>query len=218
MNIPIKAVIFDKDGTLFDTERVFMRAWRLAADELSVPDIATTSRECTGKTLHDIGIYWAAKYPDIPFDDYITRRQYHFGKIIQEEGLPMKAGTMEILAYLKEKGIKIALATSSTYEEASHHLNLSGIMPYFDAIVTSDMVKRGKPHPEPYLLAAEKLGVDPLYCIGVEDSINGVKSIHAAGMRAVMIPDMIPPTDEVRSLWWRECESLTELMEVIKQT
>ena len=90
-------------------------------------------------------------------------------------------------------------------------------MPYFEAIVTSDMVENGKPAPDPYLLAASKLGVKPAYCIGVEDSINGVKSIHAAGMRAVMIPDMIPPTDEVRGIWWMACESLLQLMEVIKQ-
>ncbi len=213
----IKAVIFDKDGTLFDTERVFMRAWRLAAEELNVPDIATTSRECTGKTIPDIAIYWAAKYPHIPFDDYITRRQNHFRHIIETEGLPMKKGTPEILAYLKDAGIKIALATSSYWEEAFDHLTKSGLMPYFDAIVTSDMVTNGKPAPDPYLLAASKLGVDPADCIGVEDSINGVKSIHAAGMRAVMIPDMIPPTDEVRSIWWMECSSLTELLEVIRR-
>lgn len=217
MNTPIKAVIFDKDGTLFDTEKVFLRAWRLAADELGVPDIDATVRDCTGKTIPDIGIYWAEKYPTIPFDDYITRRQNHFKRIIEEEGLPMKAGAREILTYLKEVGVKIALATSSMHEEAFDHLTRSDLMPYFEAIVTSDMVENGKPAPDPYLLAASKLGIEPAYCIGVEDSLNGVRSIYNAGMRAVMIPDLIPPTDEVRALLWKECESLIHLTEEIKQ-
>ena len=130
----------------------------------------------------------------------------------------MKEGTLEILTYLKEAGVKIALATSSMHEEAFDHLTRSDLMPYFEAIVTSDMVENGKPAPDPYLLAASKLGIEPAYCIGVGDSINGVKSIYAAGMRAVMIPDMIPPTEEVRKLWWMKCHSLTELLEVLQET
>lgn len=217
MNTPIQAVIFDKDGTLFDTEKVFMRAWKLAAAELNVPDIEPTVRDCTGKTIPDIAIYWAAKYPTIPFEDYLPRRQHHFHAIIDAEGVPVKDGAMAILAYLKGRGVKIALATSAGHAEAVQHLTQSGLMPYFDAIVTSDMVEHGKPAPDAYLLAASKLGVEPAFCIGVEDSLNGVKSIHAAGMRAVMIPDMIPPTEEIRGLLWRECQSLDALREELER-
>ena len=82
--MPIRAVIFDKDGTLHDTEQVFARAWRLAADEFGVPDMDTTITDCTGRTLPDIATYWNAKYPDIPFDVYIPRRQYYFNAIITD--------------------------------------------------------------------------------------------------------------------------------------
>ena len=85
----IKAVIFDKDGTLHDTEKIFVEAWSLAAQELSVPDIESTVQDCTGMPLQDIARYWAVKYPTIPFEDYIARRQYHFERLTAD-GVPVK--------------------------------------------------------------------------------------------------------------------------------
>ena len=104
-HLPIKAVIFDKDGTLHDTEKVFLAAWKRAAEDLDIPDIENTVRDCTGVNLPDTAVYWAKKYPDVPFEVYLARRQYHFDEIVRD-GVPVKAGAMELLTYLREGGVR----------------------------------------------------------------------------------------------------------------
>ena len=214
-NQSIKAVIFDKDGTLHDTEKVYLKAWTLAANELNVPDIEATVRDCTGTTIPWIAEYWAKKYPDIPFDDYLPRRQYHYFHIL-EAGVPVKEGAHELLTYLKARGYKIGMATSTPWDTVAEHLARTGMTDYFDTVVTGDMVQNGKPAPDIYLLAAERLGVDPAECIGVEDSLNGVRSIHAAGMRAIMIPDLVKPTAEVEALAWRKLDCLMDILPLLE--
>ncbi len=213
----IKAIIFDKDGTLHDTEKVFEQAWRLAADELHVPDIEVTVRDCTGMPLPAIAVYWANKYPTISFDDYLPRRQYHFNRIVAD-GIPVKKGAYDLLHYLNEHGYRVGMATSTGEKDAMEHLRRTDMVKYFhkDAIITGDMVQNGKPAPDIFLLAAARLGVDPSECIGVEDSINGVRAIHAAGMRPVMIPDIVMPTPEIEPLVWRRLTDLFALISLLE--
>ena len=214
-NQSIKAIIFDKDGTLHDTEKVYLEAWTLAAKELNVPDIASTVRDCTGTTIPWIAEYWAKKYPDIPFEDYLPRRQHHYFRIL-EDGVPVKEGARELLTYLKARGYRIGMATSTPWDTVKDHLERTDMMGYFDTIVTGDMIEHGKPAPDIYLLAAERLGVDPADCIGVEDSPNGVRSIHAAGMKAVMIPEMVGPTPEVEALVWKQLAEISEMIPLLE--
>ena len=108
----IKALIFDKDGTLHDTEKVYEKAWMLAAEELNVPDMETTIRDCTGTTIPWIAAYWAEKYPTIPFEDYLPRRQFHYFRLLTQ-GIPVKEGAYEVLDYLKAHGYGIGMATST---------------------------------------------------------------------------------------------------------
>lgn len=211
----IRAVIFDKDGTLHDTERLFRIAWRRAAEDLSVPDIETTLRDCTGRSLSGIADYWAEKYPEIPFATYLPVRQKYFHAMLTD-GVPVKEGAMQLLAYLKSNDYRLAVATSSPYAEAMDHLARSGMAAYFDAVIGGDMIEHGKPAPDVYLMAAERLGVDPAACVGVEDSINGIRSVHAAGMRPVMVPDLMQPTPEIREILWAECKTLTEMIDVLR--
>ena len=211
----IRAIIFDKDGTLHDTEKVYLQAWKAAAAELGVPDIEATVRDCTGTTIPWIAEYWAKKYPDIPFEAYLPRRQhYYFG--ILEQGVPVKEDAHEVLAYLKAHGYKVGMETSTQWDTVKEHLARTGMTEYFDTVVTGDMIEHGKPAPDIYLLAAERLGVDPAECIGVEDSMSGVRSIHAAGMRPVMIPDLIAPTQEIETLLWKKCSSLAEIIPLLE--
>lgn len=215
-NTPIKAVIFDKDGTLHDTEKVYLRAWKAAAAELNVHDIEATVRDCTGTTIPWIAQYWARKYPDIPFEDYLPRRQhYYFG--ILEQGVPVKEGAHEVLSYLKAHGYKVGMATSTPWNTVKDHLERTGMTQYFDTVVTGDMIENGKPAPDIYLLAAERLGVDPANCVGMEDSMSGVRAIHAAGMRAVMIPDLVEPTPEVEALAWKKLSCLLDIIPLLEE-
>ena len=216
-NPPIKAVIFDKDGTLHDTEKVFHKAWRLAAEKLHIPDIEQTVRDCTGVNLPDTAVYWGEKYPDIPFDVFLASRQQYFNEIVRD-GVPVKAGAVELLTYLTNHGYRVGMATSTPFDTVMEHLDRTNMTRFFapEAIVTGDMVTRGKPHPEIFLKAAARLEVDPALCIGVEDSLNGIRSVHAAGMRAVMVPDLTPPTAEVEGMIWRVCGELLELIPILE--
>ena len=213
----IKAIIFDKDGTLHDTEKVFGQAWRLAAEELGVPDIETTLHDCTGMALPAIAEYWAKKYPDIPFSEYLPRRSCHFDRIL-EDGVPVKPGAYELLDYLTAHGYRIGIATSTERVDTMSHLARTDMLKYFDenAIITGDMVKNGKPAPDIYLMAAARLGVDPAACIGVEDSNNGVRAIHAAGMRPIMIPDVVEPAEDAKALAWHRASCLLELIPILE--
>jgi len=211
----IKALIFDKDGTLHDTEKVYEQAWKAAAEELNVPDMESTIRDCTGTTIPWIAEYWAEKYPTIPFEDYLPRRQFHYFRLLTQ-GIPVKEGAYKVLDYLKAHGYRIGMATSTPWDTVKEHLERTDMLSYFDTVVTGDMIRNGKPAPDIYLLAAERLSVDPADCIGVEDSLNGVRAVAAAGMRAVMIPDLIPPTPEVEAVVWRMLTEITELIPLLE--
>lgn len=213
-NAPIRGVIFDKDGTLHDTERVFFRAWHIAAEEMGVPDIDPTIRHCTGMTLPDIGRFWAEKYPDIPFEPYIQRRNRLFGEMVAKE-VPVREGAPKLLQTLKARGYRLGLATSTGEAVATDHLHRTGMLELFDGLAFGDQVENGKPAPDIYLLAARRMGLSPAVCAGVEDSLNGIRSIHAAGMRPIMTPDLIPPTEEIRPLLWHICDKLTDILDFL---
>ena len=212
----VKALIFDKDGTLHDTERVFHDAWRLAAKDMRVPDIETTIRDCTGRNLQDIGQYWEAKYPDIPFAAYYALRTRYFDQLT-EQGIPVKEGAVQLLKTLRERGYLLALATSTGRKTAMEHLRRTGMEGLFDAMIFGDMVQRGKPAPDIYLTAAGALGLSPEECVGVEDSPNGVLSVHNAGMRAIMVPDLTAPTPAIEAMLWARCDCLLDILRVLDE-
>lgn len=212
----VKALIFDKDGTLHDTERVFHDAWRLAAKDMRVPDIETTIRDCTGRNLQDIGQYWEAKYPDISFTDYLALRTRYFDQLT-EQGIPVKEGAVQLLKTLRERGYLVALATSTERKTAMEHLRRTGMEGLFDAMVFGDMVQRGKPAPDMYLTAAGALGLPPAVCVGVEDSPNGIRSVYNAGMRAIMVPDLTAPTPAIEALLWAKCDCLSDILRVLDE-
>ena len=129
----------------------------------------------------------------------------------------VKEGAHEVLSYLKSHGYKIGMATSTPWDTVEDHLARTDMAKYFDTIVTGDMIENGKPAPDIYLLAAERLGVDPAACIGVEDSMSGIRAVHAAGMRPVMIPDLIQPTPEVEAMLWKRLTCLSELIPLLRE-
>ncbi len=213
----IKAVIFDKDGTLHDTEQVYHRAWRAAAERTGVPNIMEFVALCTGTNAHQTAVLWQDFYGDAyDFASFWALRDEIYDSIIEKEGLPVKAGAYELLDYLRDNGYKIALATSTNAPRVERHLVMSDMKKYFDAVVTGDTVPNGKPAPDIFLRAAERLGVDAADCMGVEDSFNGVRAVHAAGMYTVMVPDMIAPTAEILGLCDACPSMLTDIIPIIE--
>lgn len=127
----------------------------------------------------------------------------------------MKPGVVELLDFLKDQKIPMALATSTGRERTLRRMEMTGLGPYFSAIITGDQVVHSKPDPEIYQLACRALGTDPAHTIAIEDSRNGILSAHAAGMKVIMVPDMIPPTPELDALLFQRCASLLEVRDFL---
>ncbi|MBI4920225.1 MAG: HAD family phosphatase [Devosia nanyangense] len=194
------AVVFDMDGTLLDTELVFKSIVFEVTAGLGFEmtdnvhgQMVGSSHEATNRLLVEA---YGVAFPYEMFDAE-CRRIMH-GRMAQS--VPVKAGVPELLRELKARRIPMAVATSSRAPHALTHLGTAGLLDMFQAIVTRDDVVHPKPHPEPYLTAARHLGVTPQSCLAIEDSHSGVRAAHAAGMQTVMVPDLVPPTDEVRAL------------------
>jgi len=214
----IKAVIFDMDGTLFDTESVYANAWRAAGKELNFAPIEEAIAACTGRNAKDTRQFFEDHYKElISYDEFMAVRTKYYDAKIEEIGVPIKPGVVELLDYLKANHIGVALATATRMVRTQENMERTGLGHYFDVLVTGDMVEHGKPHPETFLTAAEKLGVHPTECMGVEDSFNGVRAIRAAGMVTVMVPDVTPPTPEIEALLDFKCDTLCDLIPIIKQ-
>ena len=126
----------------------------------------------------------------------------------------MKNGVKEILKFGRENGIRIALATSSSRDYAMHCLKDAGIDTCFDGIVCGDMVSHSKPNPEIYLRACELVGVDPKDAVAFEDAPAGIEAAYRAGMKVVMVPDLVQPTEKVKSMLWGQWETLSEVLEM----
>jgi HAD superfamily hydrolase (TIGR01509 family) len=205
---PFQAVIFDMDGTLLDTESVFKTIVYEVCTELGFEmteavhlSMVGGSHERTNQLLVEA---YGVAFPYAMFDErcrVIMRERSH-------GGVPVKPGAREFVSELRERGIPTAVATSSRQPHAQHHLGAAGLLDLFDTIVTRDDVANPKPHPEPYLTAAKRLGIDPLQCLALEDSFSGVRAAHAAGMQTIMVPDLVHPSEDIRALGIAVMESL----------
>lgn len=196
----IYGAIFDMDGLLFDSEAVYQRKWREAASELgiSLPEAFTMEISGTSgqRTLDVIGKFFGDAEDPQKIRLEVRRR-------VTEElmvHVPEKKGLHEILDFFRERKIPMAVASSSSMESIKHHLHVTGIREYFSQIACGQEVEHGKPAPDIFLLAAKKLGVPAGKCLVFEDAVNGIRAADAAGAIPVMIPDLVQPTDEIRTL------------------
>ena len=213
----LRGVVFDMDGVLFDTEKIYDEAWLEAARRLRIPNIEPAIIACKGVNGAFARAYFATDYPQVDYDAFERIASECFEEIVEARGLPEKPGLHEILDFLQGAGIPVALATSTGRERCLRHLAKSGVEPYFRAVVAGDQVAHGKPAPDIYLAACAALGLNPADCVAVEDSYNGIRSAHAAGLRAVMVPDLLPPTEEMRDLAWRVLDSLNDLATALEK-
>ena len=196
----MKAIVFDMDGVLFDTERIYFEAWYKVASEMDL-DVSEVLTLCAGHNNADITAIFNEYYDGkVAYEEFGPRKNAAFRQIIAERGLPEKEGLHEIMEFLKENGYRIALATSTRREAAESHLRQAGILQYFDVLTTGDMFVHGKPDPEIYSTACKLLGSDPARTYAVEDSYPGLESAHRAGLQPIMIPDQFPPTEYTSSI------------------
>ena len=205
---PFQAVIFDMDGTVLDTESVFKTIVFEVCTDLGFEmtdavhtSMVGSSHERTNQLLVEA---YGMAFPYTQFDERCRISMHER----THAGVPVKTGARELLAELRERNIPTAIATSSRSPHAHKHLGAVGLLDMFATIVTRDDVIHPKPHPEPYLTAAARLGIDPLQCLALEDSPSGVRAAHAAGMQTIMVPDLVHPSAEIRALGIAIVESL----------
>ena len=213
------ALVFDMDGLLLDTERIALRAFEEACREAGWPDPdLDVYARCIGGTGADEGAILRAGYgPDFPWEAVRDGwwRRYH--EHVEHRAVPVKPGVTELLSYCVDSGLPCALATSTRAALAQTKLSLAGLDGYFPVRVTGDMVRRGKPDPEPYLSAAERLGAQPERCWAFEDSTNGVRSAFAAGCAVFQVPDLVEPPPELRRLGHTVLESLYDAIDELRE-
>lgn len=213
----VSGIIFDMDGVLIDSEIQSNEGWLWAAGQLGVDmpmwlidSFKGAPVELCCKFFDDYykGVidYWEAK----------ELRTQHVYKIRETEGIPVKKGVKDIFEYIRNNGLKCAVATSTRRESAEKTLHEIGVWDYLDAVVYGDEVEHGKPEPDIFLRAAKAIGVNPSEAVVVEDSINGIKAGYAADMRVVHIPDTIAIDDDIRKLTYMVCADLNGLIDVVE--
>ena len=204
------------DGVIFDSERAVMDCWTTLAEKYNIKDIEQSVLACTGTTMVRTREIMLERYgDDFPYDDYAHEASIMYHKRYDGGRLPMKKGVAELLGFLKKNGKKIALASSTRRQTVENQLREAEIYDYFDGIVCGDMVTKSKPNPDIYLKACELMKVDPKECYAVEDSYNGIRAAHAAGMKAIMVPDLLEPTPEILELTDQKFNSLMELQKFL---
>ena len=215
----IKAFVFDMDGVILDSETLSDRTWIKTAEEMHLPDIENVLNECRGCNNADIAARLNRVYSAVPgFDGnaFLKCALEHFYEIEKTEGIPLMKGVVETLEELKTRGYRIALASSTAGGNVRRQLTNAGVIRYFEEIITGDMVEHSKPSPEIYQLACKKLGLKVSECAAVEDSPNGIKSAFAAGLKCVMIPDKIQPTEEIMPMIDSCLPSLLEIKSLLR--
>lgn len=202
-----RAVVFDMDGLMLDSERVDRRAWQTVAARRGFEFSDQLHGSLIGRRALETEAEVRAHYgPAFDYDSVRAEVRALWRELVAGSGIPLKPGLLELLSYLEEARIPRAVATSTA--RASALLSLGSLVDRVNALVCGDEVARSKPAPDIYLAAAERLQVAPGACLALEDSLAGVAAATAAGMTVVMVPDLVQPTDDVR-LHCRSLEDVT---------
>ena len=212
----VKGVIFDRDGLMFDTERLWDTLWEPACKELGLPlppDMEKFTAGGRGLAGENLCRHVAEYIPGAP--QTVRANGWQLADKRFAEGVPCKKGLKELLATLEDMGLPRIVASSSPRNMIEMNLQTTGTVRYFHDVVSGTEVAHSKPAPDTFLLAAEKLHLDPHICLVLEDSFNGVRAGRAAGCVTVMVPDLMQPTEEITKLYDRKCSDLLEVRDLL---
>lgn len=209
-------VIFDMDGVLFDTERVYAEIYEEVALEWGLGDVREAVLGCIGRNANDSRQFFISCVgEDFPYDEYVREVISRYKIREEKEGLPIKTGVKELLSYLKQENCRIGLASSTRREKVLSCIERAGIADYFEIVIGGDIVEHSKPEPDIYLIACEELGTEPAETYAIEDSPNGIRAAYRAGMKAIMVPDMIIPEEEIKKMTYHICRDLLEVKDYL---
>ncbi len=206
----IRAAIFDMDGLLFDTERLYCDAWRIFAPEAGYPVTDELVYSFIGRNHQDTREMVNTCFgPDFPYADFALKTRNWINQAMTENGPPEKPGVRVVLDFFRSRSIPVALATSTSEDTARWMIERAGLTPFFSAFAFGSEVSRGKPNPEIFRLALSRIGtIEPSACVVFEDSPAGLSAAHAAGMKGVFVKDLVEPDPSVLSRIWKRIDTL----------
>lgn len=209
-------IIFDMDGTLFDTEMISRLGWLATGEAYNLP-------VCEAFILKLIGL--TPSNAQVVYDAYMPKGwpqkeayQYHEDYIMEyrmKHGVPPKGDLHHLFNELKQRGYRLGMATSARHDNMVFNMEQADIRHYFDVTLSAELIERGKPDPDIYFKTMQAMHVNPQDCLIVEDSYNGVRAAHASGATVVMIPDLLPPTEEIAQLCDYRLEKLEDILAII---
>ena len=215
----IKGILFDMGGLILDTEKLYFRFWQEAARILGYPMTMEQALGMRSLNRHAGEAKLKSYFGEgISYTEVREKRIELMDAFVEKEGVTTKPGIWELLAFLQEKQIRTAIATSSPIGRTKKYLSSVHLENEFDAIVSGYMVEHGKPEPDIYVYAARQLGLEPENCIVLEDSPAGILAAYRAGCMPVMIPDLDEPDEETRKLLFAQAESLVQFREVLEKS
>ena len=212
----MKAVVFDMDGLMFDTERVAILAWDYAGEKMGLGKAGYMVYKTLGMNVELSNAVWFKEFGDRYSEEDLWKYTREFNNdFYSKNKVPVKRGLYVLLDYLKNNGYKLAVASSTSKRGVERNLKDAGVLEYFDAVICGDMVEKSKPDPEIYLKACEAIGVEPTEALALEDSRNGLLSAHRAGMKVIMVPDLWEADEEIKAFLWNMCSDLEEVKEFL---
>ena len=206
------AVIFDLDGVILDTEPVSRDGWRYALKKMGFEFEDRVFFKLVGLTTKGMEKVFREEYGNgFSYEQAKWFRHEYVKEHVKKNGIKIKPGVHELVDFLDNRKIKRAIATSTNREFTERKMLRAGIRDRFETIVCGDEIENGKPSPDIFLKAAEKLAMAPEKCVVIEDSANGIRAAHAAGINVIMVPDLKEPTEEILKLVYKVHSSLYEV-------